>query len=70
MQVRHISCKQQVSICRKLWNLNKMILRRLTVEGLVLPVLILLRETARKGWLKKSSQMLYNSTQARLDTTS
>ena len=55
MQVRHICCKQQGGICRKLWKLNKMILRRFTVEGLVLLVLILLRETAREGWLKKSS---------------
>ena len=55
MQVRYLSCKQQGSIRRKLWDLNKMILRRFTVEGLVLPVLILLRETAREGWLKKSS---------------
>jgi len=55
MQVRHISCKQQGSICRKLWNQNKMILRCWTMEGLVLPVLLLLSETARKGWLKKSS---------------
>jgi hypothetical protein len=49
MQVRHIVCKQKGSICRKLWNLNKMILIRFTMEGLVLPVLLPLSETARKG---------------------
>nr|CAB3459182.1 unnamed protein product [Digitaria exilis] len=47
-QVGQMSYMQE-SISRNLWGQNKRTLRRFNVEGLVLPVLLLIREAARKA---------------------